>query len=140
MWVHEHAAETAVPREKVWAALADIDSWTAWDTSMAEIKLDGPFAVGSTVSMTPIGQDPIRSTIVEIQDGTTYTDETEFGGVVLRFSHTLTELPDGITRITHRLEISGDEADTVGPEVGPMITADFPDAMDALIAYAGRLA
>jgi hypothetical protein len=62
MWVHEHTAETAVRREKVWAALADIDSWTEWDTSMAEIKLDGPFAVGSTVSMTPIGQDPTRWT------------------------------------------------------------------------------
>jgi uncharacterized protein YndB with AHSA1/START domain len=140
MWVHEHTAETAVPREKVWAALADIDSWSEWDTSMAEIKLDGPFAVGSTVSMTPIGQDPIRSRIVEIEDGTTYADETSFGGVLLRFSHTLTELPDGITRITHRLEITGDEAGTVGPEIDPMTTADFPDAMDALIAYADKLA
>jgi hypothetical protein len=140
MWIHEHTAETAVPRGKVWAALADIDSWTEWDTSMAEIKLDGPFAVGSTVSMTPIGQDPIRSTILEIEDGTTYADETFFGGAVLRFSHTLTELSDGVTRITHRLEITGDEADTIGPEIGPMITADFPDAMNALIAYAGKLA
>ncbi|TCO38691.1 polyketide cyclase/dehydrase/lipid transport protein [Kribbella antiqua] len=133
MWVHEHAAETAVPRQKIWAALADIDSWTAWDTSMAEIKLDGPFAVGSTVSMTPIGQDPIRSTIVAIDEGTTYADETVFGGTVLRFSHTLSSLPGGLTRIVHRLEISDDET---GAELGPMITADFPEAMEALIAYA----
>jgi hypothetical protein len=39
MWVHEHTQDTAVPRAKIWAALADIDSWTAWDTSMAADKL-----------------------------------------------------------------------------------------------------
>lgn len=135
MWVHEHTQDTAVPREKIWAALADIDSWTAWDTSMAEIRLDGEFVVGSTVVMTPVGQEPIRSTIVAIEDGTTYADETEFGGAVLRFSHTLSGLADGRTRIVHRLEITGD----AGPEVGPMITEDFPQAMDNLIAYADKL-
>jgi hypothetical protein len=138
MWVHQHAAETVVPREKIWAALADLDNWTAWDTSMESVKLDGPFAVGSTVSMTPIGQDPIRSTIVTIDEGTTYADETVFGGVVLRFSHTLTSLPGGTTRIVHRLEITGDDA--TGAELGPMITEDFPEAMNALIAYADKLA
>jgi uncharacterized protein YndB with AHSA1/START domain len=137
MWVHEHAAETAVPREKIWAALADIDSWTAWDTSMEAVTLDGPFAVGSTVSMTPTGQDPIRSTIVTIDEGTTYADETAFGGVVLRFSHTLSSPAGGSTRIVHRLEITGD--DETGAELGPMITEDFPEAMDALIAYADKL-
>jgi hypothetical protein len=139
MWIHEHTAETAVPRDLIWTALADIDNWTAWDTSMQEIKLNGPFAVGSTVAMTPLGQDPITSTIVEITEGTSYADETVFGGVTLRFSHTLTSLGEG-TRIVHRLEITGDAADEVGPEIGPMITADFPEAMDGLIAYAGKLA
>ena len=139
MWIHEHAAETVVPRELVWKALADIDSWTAWDTSMQEIKLDGPFEVGSSIAMTPIGQDPITSTIVEITEGTRYADETTFGGVTLRFSHTLTSLGDG-TRIIHRLEITGASSDEVGPEIGPQITSDFPEAMDGLIAYAAKLA
>ena len=140
MWIHEHTADTAVPREQIWKALADIDSWASWDTSMEAISLDGPFAVGSRISMTPAGQDPISSTIVEITELERYADETSFGGVALRFSHTLSELPDGGTRIVHRLEITGDEADAMGPELGPMITADFPDAMDGLIAYAAKLA
>ena len=62
--------------------------------------------------------------------------KTEFGGATLGFSHTLTRLPDGGTRIVHRLEIVGDQADAVGPEIGPIITEDFPEAMAALLAYA----
>jgi hypothetical protein len=139
MWIHEHIAETVVPQALIWKALADIDSWTAWDTSMQEIKLAGPFEVGSTIAMTPIGQDPITSTIVENTEGTRYADETTFGGVTLRFSHTLSSVAGG-TRIVHRLEITGASADEVGPEIGPQITSDFPEAMDGLIAYAGKLA
>jgi hypothetical protein len=139
MWSHERTAETVVPKELIWKALADIDTWTAWDTSMEAIKLNGPFAVGSQISMTPAGQEPIRSTIVEIVEFERYADETTLAGVVLRFSHTLTGLPDGGTRIVHRLEITGPAADQVGPEIGPMITSDFPEAMTGLIAHAGEL-
>jgi hypothetical protein len=139
MWSHEYTVETAVPKELIWKALADIDSWTVWDTSMEAIKLDGPFAVGSEISMTPAGQDSIRSTIVEIAELERYADETSFAGVALRFSHTLTGLADGGTRIVHRLEITGAEADQVGPEIGPMITSDFPEAMDGLIAHSAGL-
>jgi hypothetical protein len=135
MWIHEHAVETAVRRELVWQALADIDNWTAWDTSMQEIKLTGPFEVGGTVAMTPIGQDPITSTIVAIEEGSLYADETSFGGVTLRFSHTLEDVADG-TRIVHRLEITDDE---LGSEIGPQITEDFPEAMAGLIKYAETL-
>jgi len=116
--------------------LSDLDGWARWDTSMEEVKLDGPFAVGSRVRMTPTGQEPIESVITEIRENERYADETEFGGVVLRFSHTLTRLPHGGTRIVHRLEISGPAADKVGPELGPQIVEDFPEAMAALVAYA----
>jgi hypothetical protein len=47
---------------------------------------------------------------VTIDEGTAYADETEFGGTVLRFSHTLSPLDDNRTRIVHRLEISDDDA------------------------------
>jgi hypothetical protein len=51
-------------------------------------------------------------------------------------AYPLTRLAAGGTRITHRLEITGERAAELGPELGPMITADFPEAMTALLAYA----
>jgi hypothetical protein len=140
MWSHEHVAETDVSPQAIWGAVSDIDSWIQWDTSMEAISIHGPFAVGTEISMTPSGQDPIRSTIVEIVENQRYADQTEFAGVTLRFSHTLMGLGDSGTRILHRLEITGVDADQVGPEIGPMITEDFPAAMGGLIAYARKLA
>jgi hypothetical protein len=136
MWNHEHAAETDLTPAEIWAVLSDVDGWATWDTSMDEIALLGPFAVGTQISMTPQGQEAIRSTIVAIEPEALYADETEFGGVTLRFSHALTALSGGGTRIVHRLTISGAAADEVGPELGPQITEDFPEAMAGLIAAA----
>ncbi len=85
--------------------------------------------------MTPEGQDTFRSTITELEEGRRYADQTSFGDVTLRFAHTLVPV-DGGTRITHELQISGPGADTVGPELGPQISEDFPSAMQALVAAA----
>ena len=136
MWTHEHIADTDLKPEAVWNVLKDLDNWPRWDTSMEEVTLEGPFAVGTRVTMKPTGQDPITSVITEVSENQRYADETDLGDVILRFGHTLTALPDGGTRITHRLEITGPKAGELGPELGPAITADFPEAMAALLAYA----
>ena len=136
MWVHEHVTETDLRPEAIWRVLKDLDHWTAWDTSMEAVALNGPFAVGSEVTMVPTGQDPITSVITAITENELYADRTEYGGLTLGFSHTLTRLPGGGTRVTHRLEITGDKAGELGPEIGPMITEDFPEAMAGLLAAA----
>jgi uncharacterized protein YndB with AHSA1/START domain len=136
MWVHEHIGQTTASPEAVWRVLSDLDSWASWDTSMEWVRLQDPFGVGARVVMKPIGQDPITSTIVEAAPNRVYADETELGEVTLRFSHTLEPLTAGGTRVVHRLEISGPAADRVGPELGPAITEDFPEAMAALLARA----
>lgn len=136
MWTHEHIAESVLAPEAIGAVLADLDGWARWDTSMESVKLQGPFAVGTAVAMIPKGQDPVTLVIADIRENELYADETDFGGVTLRFSHTLTRLPGGGTRIVHRLEITGPKTDEVGPELGSAITEDFPDAMRGLLAYA----
>ncbi|SRR6266498_4507415 len=134
MWVHEHTAETAASPEAVWRVLRDLDQWASWDTSMEWVRLQGSFQVGSQVTMKPKGQDSITSVIVEATENRVYADQTSMGEVALRFSHTLEPLEGGGTRVIHRLEITGPAADQVGPELGPAITEDFPQAMDALLA------
>lgn len=136
MWVHEHAGETTAGPEAVWRVLRNLDRWPSWDTSMEWVRLQGSFGVGAQVVMKPKGQDPITSVIVEAVENTVYADETNLGDVTLRFSHTLEPLAAGGTRVVHRLEITGIGADQVAPELGPAITEDFPEAMDALLARA----
>jgi uncharacterized protein YndB with AHSA1/START domain len=136
MWTHEHTAETPTSPEAIWQVLSDLDQWATWDTSMDWVRLQGPFQAGSRVTMKPKGQDPITSVIVEATENRAYADQTDLGEVTLRFSHTLQPLAGGGTKVTHRLEITGPAADQLGPELGPAITEDFPEAMDALLARA----
>ena len=103
---------------------------------MEWVRLQGPFQVGAQVTMKPKGQDPITSVIVEASENQRYADQTDLGEVTLRFSHTLQPLEGGGTRVTHRLQITGPATDRLGPELGPAITEDFPQAMDALLARA----
>ena len=135
MWTTEYTATTPLPREAVWTALRELHSGRLTYPGADRFVLDGPFAVGSRIAVTPEGQQEMISTIVELVDNERYADVTEFGGISLLFRHTLESTDDG-TRVTHRLEISGDGADEVGPELGPQISGDFGTSMAALLEQA----
>jgi hypothetical protein len=55
---------------------------------------------------------------------------------VVRTVHRLEAAAGGRTRIVYRTEITGPAAGQVGPELGPQITADFPDVLAALAKLA----
>jgi len=135
MWTTEYTATTPLPREAVWTALRELHSGRLTYPGADRFVLDGPFAVGSRIAVTPEGQQEMISTIVELVDNERYADVTEFGGISLLFRHTLESTEDG-ARVTHRLEISGDGADEVGPELGPQISGDFDSSMAALFEQA----
>jgi hypothetical protein len=101
--------------------------------------LHGPFAKGTRVSVTPVGQGTFESTIVDLVEHVTYADETSFGGATLLFRHTLAPVEGG-TQVTHRLDISGPSAAEVGPELGPQISGDFDVTMARLFEPAKKLA
>jgi hypothetical protein len=67
-----------------------------------------------------------------------FTDETPVGDIVVRVSHRLEPASAGRLRITYAAEIDG--PDRQAAEIGPMITADFPQTMAALIALARQRA
>ncbi|SNQ50081.1 Polyketide cyclase / dehydrase and lipid transport [Frankia canadensis] len=140
MWATEHSAVADVEPQAVWAALRDLHSGVKLSERSDTFELHGPFAVGTELSVTPQGQDTFRSTIVELTEPQVYADRTTFNGLTLLFRHTLTPEGPGRTRVTHRLEIDGAEADQVGPEMGPQISTDFPDTLDELFDAARRQA
>jgi hypothetical protein len=135
MWANEYTAVTESPREAVWAALRALHEGKLTYPGADRFVLHGPFAVGTAVSVTPVGQDTFESRIVDLVEPVTYADETSFGDVTLLFRHTLEAVPEG-TRVTHRLEIAGPSADEIGPELGPQISGDFDESMARLFEQA----
>jgi uncharacterized protein YndB with AHSA1/START domain len=136
MWQHEHEAKTSATADAVWQHWSDMPQWPQWNDGIEKITVDGPFEVGTTFTMTPPGDDPIRLCLVEIVPGELFTDEMDGGDFVVRTEHRLQKAADGGTRIIYRTQISGPAADQVGPELGPAITADFPEVLAALIKLA----
>ena len=137
MWTTRHQAETEVAPEHVWATIRDLHTGQLTLTGGDRFEMHGPFEVGSQLSVTPAGQDTFRSTITELVENERYADSTEFGGLSLVFRHTLEPTGSG-TVVTHELVIDGPAADEMAPELGPQISADFPEQLQALLAAAAR--
>lgn len=132
MWTANYTVETSATATDVWNALVALHSGIALGPSSDKFELHGPFAVGTEVTVTPQGQDAMKSVIIELEPGLAYADQTAFGELLLTFRHRLHSTPT----VTHTLEIAGNSSDQVGPELGPQISGDFPIAMAELIAGA----
>jgi uncharacterized protein YndB with AHSA1/START domain len=136
VWAVEHSVETSAPPEAVWSAWADVDRWPEWNAGVERIELRGPFAVASTILMTPPGDEPVELRIAETIEPELFVDEADGGDFLVRTTHRVEGVGDGRSRITYRMEITGPAAETVGPEVGPEISGDFPQVLAALAAFA----
>jgi len=138
MWEYEHSIETTADPERLWRRWADMASWPQWNAGIERIEVDGPLAVGTTFTMVPPGEDPVTMRITEVVYGELFTDEMDAGDFVVRTVHRLQPAGDGRTRVIYRTEITGPAAAQVGPELGPAITADFPEVLAALVARAAQ--
>jgi hypothetical protein len=136
MWEYEHSVDTSARAAELWQHWSDMAAWPTWNAGIEKIEVDGPFQVGTTFTMASPGDDPVSMRLTEIVPGELFTDVMDAGDFTVTTVHRLAPLPDGGTRITYRTEISGPVADQIGPELGPAITADFPDVIAALVAIA----
>jgi uncharacterized protein YndB with AHSA1/START domain len=136
MWVNEQAVETTASAQDVWRLWADVAGWPTWNGDVERIELDGPFATGSTIVMTPKGDDAVELAIVEAVEPTLFVDEADGGDFVVRTTHRVEPLDAERNRVVYRMEITGPAADTVGPQIGPEISGDFPQVLAALVSLA----
>jgi uncharacterized protein YndB with AHSA1/START domain len=132
MWTTEHSIETSATPSRIWRLWSDVHRWPEWNGDIERIELHGPFAAGSTIVMTPVGDEPVELRIAEAVEPELFVDEADLGEVVVRTTHRVQELGDGQARITYRMEITGPAADTLGAQIGPEISGDFPETLSAL--------
>lgn len=138
MWTSEQSIETTASPEAIWRLWSDVAGWPEWNADIEHIEISGPLAAGSTISMTPVGQDPVELRIAEAVKPDLFVDEAEVANVVVRTVHRVERLDGDRNRIVYRMEINGPAADDVGPELGPQISADFPATLAALARQAER--
>ncbi len=139
MWVAEHSIDTSALPAQVWRLWVDVDGWPEWNGDIERIELDGPFAAGGRIVMTPRGQQAIELRIAAAVEPVLFVDEASLDDVVIRTTHRVEQIGNGHSRVTYRMEISGPAADTLGPALGPAISGDFPETLAALLARAEAL-
>jgi hypothetical protein len=138
MWSSQHRIETSAAPEQIWQLWADVPGWTEWNADIERIELVGPFAAGSRILMTPSGQERIELRIAEAAEPEFFVDEADLGEVVVRTTHRVRRFAGDRSNITYRMEITGPQADTLGPQIGPEISGDFPQTLAALVERAER--
>ena len=132
-WKTEHAIETSAAPEIVWRLFRDVAGWRRWNAGVERIELDGPFAAGTWFTMVPPGQEPLRSRLIEVREDQGFVDETRLDDLVVTVAHRIEPRGAG-SRVVYAVEAAGPGAE----EIGPMISADFPDVLAALKAEAER--
>lgn len=134
VWQGQFSIETRAAPEVLWSLFQDVPGWKSWNAGIEVVELHGPFADGSTFLMKPPGQEAFRSTLTEVRENQGFVDETRVGDLVVRVAHRIDALQPTCTRITYAVDARGEGA----AEIGPMISADFPDVLAALVATAER--
>ncbi|WP_328484321.1 polyketide cyclase [Streptomyces sp. NBC_00377] len=138
MWTYEHSLDTDAAPEAIWHLWADVENWGVWNADIASIRIDGPFQAGAEIVMNPAGDDPVHLHVAETSANEGFVDEARFEGLLLRTVHRLDSGEEGRTRVTYRMEITGAHADELGPQIGPAVTADWPQTIAALVKLAQR--
>lgn len=136
MWTHQHDATTEVETSRLWEVLSDVEGWQRWNDGVAQIELHGPVALGSRFTMTMPDGATVQSSIAELEPGRTISDLTELDGIAVLVRHLLGAVGGGRTRITYRIQLSGEAPEETLAQIGTSISADFPEVIAALVQSA----
>jgi len=128
MWTHEESIETTATPERIWEFFSDVVGWKKWNPGIENIEIHGPFAVGTTFSMQPPGEESFDSTLVAVEENRGFVDETIIDGVRVTVNHRIIPFSSSTTRIIYSTEVTGPNS----AEIGAIVTSDFLQVLNAL--------
>lgn len=139
-WDYAPTIDTTAQPEAVWRLYTDVTSWPSWKTGIRQVVLNGPFAAGTTGTLTPVDRPGMPFRLTDVRPNEGYVSETELvPGCLLRMEHALDRLDDGGTRITHRAIVPRAALDAFGLEFGPALYDGMRESLTALSSAALHL-
>lgn len=108
--------DVAVPPDRVWEVLVDVDRWPEWTDSVTSVRsLDpGPLAVGARVEISQPRIPTGTYTVTALDPGSAFTWEQRQPGSTVSAHHECIPLPDGGTRVELRVVMGGAVGGVVG--------------------------
>lgn len=127
-WRSEYAIETSAAAETIWGIFRDVAAWKNWNAGIEQIEIEGPFAAGTWFTMKPPGEEALRSQLIEVRENVCFIDETRVGDLTILVAHRIEALGPARTRIVYAVDAHGPQAS----EIGPAVSADFPEVLASL--------
>jgi hypothetical protein len=127
-WRTEYAIEISATPETIWSIFRDVAAWKNWNAGIEQIDIEGPFATGTWFTMKPPGEEALRSQLVDVRENVCFVDETRVGDLAILVAHRIEPLGPERTRIVYAVDAHGPQAS----EIGPAVSADFPEVLASL--------
>jgi len=128
------ATSTANP-SALFARWGDMATWPEWNTDTEWVRLDGPFAAGSTGVLKPKGGPATKFAIEKLTDRE-FVDVSRLLGARLTFHHTVSVVPQGTVVDVH-VTLDGPLAPLWNLVLGKGIKKSLQPDLDRLVAVAG---
>lgn len=122
------------PCQAVFAVYEDVNSWAQWDPDVEAVGVNGPFEVGTTGWLKPVGAPRTKTTLTEVQAPYGFTVESTLPLCTMSFRHILEPVKEG-TAVTHTVEFSGLLAPVFSRLIGAKIERGIDGTLSGLKAY-----
>jgi uncharacterized protein YndB with AHSA1/START domain len=106
MYEFSFTTEIAAPLDRVWAVWSDMPKYPEWDPRELELRLDGPFAAGTTGYSRQKGNPGGTFRVLSVDAPTGWINVSPLPGGELVIAHRLDDL-GGRTRATKTYRASG---------------------------------
>ena len=129
---NERSVETTASPQAAWKIWSDTSTWPEWNPDVQSMKLNGPFAAGTTGTMkTKQGTRAIQLT--EVVPGTSFRLETTVIPLT-RFAFVCKVSPGsgGKTTLSQAILVGGPLGGLVGGMMGKQIADTFPALLRGL--------
>lgn len=120
------------PPDAVWAVWSDPDRFPQWDPRELRTRLNGPFAVGSTIDSKQQGIPGGTATITAVEPGRRWTATIPLPGGRLLIDHLLDPLGHACATVRKRYDVTGPLGLLFRIYYGPNVRRTMPSSFDAL--------
>ncbi|HXA43778.1 MAG TPA: SRPBCC family protein [Candidatus Solibacter sp.] len=124
--------KTTAPPEKVWSIWSDVSTWSSWNPDVVSMELNGPFAAGTSGTMTTKSGGGHAVVLGQVQPGSYFTVETDPVPMTHFTFHCRISPSDGGSEISQEVTMMGPLAFFFRAVAGNRIASDFPGLLEGL--------
>ncbi|WP_160397148.1 SRPBCC family protein [Paenibacillus sp. MMS18-CY102] len=139
MFEFEHSVITKAKAETIWQLYSNLETWAVWDPYI-HVELQGEFEAGTKGTLQPRGKGVLSYELLKVTPLQFFSDITHMQelGIDVSLAHTIEPVGEG-TRVTHKIIVTGPNADTIGVQFGGEVSKRMPHTVESLVALAEQL-